>query len=141
MPTRRTARNFHILHVTVVHQIFSTILFLCLGKTTNSQDRSRQYHTVGVSVIIIFSWNLYRMTSRLTTLLSKFFRSYFVKEVRAGHALFWSLCLCFALLPLCFALPRLYFHTSSFFLCLCVNIYIYTLKRYMYIYIYLFLYI
>jgi hypothetical protein len=38
MPTWRTARNFHILQVTAVHQIFSTILFLCLGKTTNSQD-------------------------------------------------------------------------------------------------------
>jgi hypothetical protein len=30
---------FHILLVTVVHQKFSMLLFFCLEKTTNSQDR------------------------------------------------------------------------------------------------------
>jgi hypothetical protein len=63
-PTWHTAKNSSFLHVTAVHQILST-LFLCLGKTTNSQDRFPVIHK---KIILVFKWAFeFLMRSAQTT--------------------------------------------------------------------------
>ncbi len=56
MPTRRTARNFHVLHVTAVHQIFSAILFLCLGE--DNEQPAIQYSASDLSVCVMYDLKL-----------------------------------------------------------------------------------